>query len=52
MLYLLADNTSHIPDEEGFQDTTTVSLLVTAADTLVGEVGPEEQAILHYTICI
>ena len=52
MLYVSADNTSHIPDEEEFQDTTTVSLPVTTADTPVGEAGPEKQAILHYTICI
>ena len=51
MLYLSADNTSHIPDEEAFQDTATVSLPVTTADTPVGEAGPEKQAILHYTIC-
>ena len=52
MLYLSADNTSHIPDEEAFQDTATVSLPVTTAETPVGEAGPEMQAILHYTICI
>ena len=52
MLYSSADTISHIPDEEGFQDTATVSLPVTAADTPVGESGPEEQAILHYTIGI
>ena len=52
MLYLLANATSHIPDEEAFQDTITVSLPVTTADTPVGEAGPEEQAVLHYTICI
>ena len=52
MLYVSADNTSHIPDEEEFQDTTTVSLPVTTADTPVGEAGPEKQAILCYTICI